>query len=227
MIRTVIFDLDGTLADTSRDLVAAANATFRAAGYGTVLDEFADGPAGMLGGGRAMLKQGLSLLKVGADSTEIEGLYHKFLQFYADGLCVNSRLYPGCIEALERLKAIGCAMAVCTNKPQRLAEPLLAELGIARYFGAVVGADTLKVRKPAPEPLIEAIRRIGGDTTQSALVGDSATDTKTARAACVALVLVSFGPMGGEVAALDPDAILTHFDQLEDVLQGLPAGGGA
>lgn len=216
---TVVFDLDGTLADTSGDLLAAANVCFRDLGHADVLGHGDAGTA--LKGGRAMLRLGMTRIGWAGDEDEIDRQYPRLLQAYGDAIAVHTRLYPGAMQAVEALKTAGHGVAICTNKPEGLAHDLLTELGVRGDFAALVGADTLPVRKPDPEPLREAVRRVGGDPTQSCLVGDTDTDRNTARAAGVPSILVTFGPGGGDMAALDPEALISHFDELPAVVAGL------
>ena len=108
---------------------------------------------------------------------------------------------------------------LCTNKPAGLAETLTRKLGIRDLFGALVGADTLTVRKPDPAPLLEAIARVGGNRSAAILIGDTKTDRDTGLAAGVPVALVSFGPEGAEVVRLQPDALLDHYNDLPDLVQ--------
>ena len=215
MAGTVVFDLDGTLADTSGDLVAAANACFRARGLGDLLDPVADALIAFHGG-RAMLRAGYgrmssdTLLPPGAEDEDFDSL----LSRYGAAIAVHTQLYPGVEAALDRLAADGHRLAVCTNKPEALAETLLRELGIRDRFGAMIGADTLPVRKPDPRPYHAAVEGAGGTVAQSFLVGDTETDRKTAAAAGVRVALVSFGPEGEAISRLAPEVLLAHFDQL-------------
>lgn len=215
MAGTVVFDLDGTLADTSGDLVAAANACFRARGLGDLLDPVADALIAFHGG-RAMLRAGYgrmssdTLLPPGAEDEDFDSL----LSHYGAAIAVHTQLYPGVEAALDRLAADGHRLAVCTNKPEALAETLLCELGIRDRFGAMIGADTLPVRKPDPRPYQAAVEGAGGTVAQSFLVGDTETDRKTAAAAGVRVALVSFGPEGEAISRLAPEVLLAHFDQL-------------
>lgn len=218
-MRTVIFDLDGTLADTSRDLVAAANVCFNDLGLGDLLDPDRDAGTA-LRGGRAMLKLGFSRVE-GYGEAEISRQYPRLLEAYAAGIDRHTTLYPGAMAAVERLKSDGYGVGICTNKPEALAETLMTRLGVRTAFGALVGADTLAVRKPDPAPLFETVRRLGGDLARTCLVGDSDTDRKTARAAGVPSILVTFGPAGGDMAALAPEALLDHFDALPSVVRAL------
>ena len=211
-MRTVIFDLDGTLADTTGDLIAAANGCFRDMGLGDVLDPVQDRALSLLGA-RVMLRRGLERLDR-YDADVVARYYPVFLETYGEAIDVQTYLYPGAIEAVEALKSAGYGVGVCTNKTAPLAELLLVRLGIRDMFASVVGAGMLEARKPDPEPLREAARRAGGDPAQCVLIGDSDTDRDTARNAGVPCVLVTFGPSGEDMAALQPEALLDHFDDL-------------
>jgi phosphoglycolate phosphatase len=219
-MRVAVFDLDGTLADTSADLISAANATFAAVGLGRPLDPWRD-RAVAFAGGRAMLREGFTRQGLAWDEAEVAALYPRLIQIYGEALDVETQLFDGVDAALGRLAAAGWALGICTNKPERLAARLLERLGIARRFAALVGADTLGVRKPDPRHLLETIARAGGVPGRAVLVGDTATDREAARAAGVPCVLVSFGPEGGAVAALAPEALLGHFDELPGLLERL------
>lgn len=211
-MRTVVFDLDGTLADTSADLIAAANHCFDAMQAEVRLDPLAD--AGVaFHGARAMLRLGLS--RMGAvDDEVIERWYPDLLSAYGDAICVHTRLYPGAMEAVEALRDAGMRVSICTNKPEGLARTLLEQLGVLDRFGALVGADTLPVRKPDAAPYIAAVTRAGGTPAQSLIVGDTETDRKTAAAAGVPCILVGFGPEGTAVSRFSPEAMISHFDEL-------------
>lgn len=211
-MRTVIFDLDGTLADTSQDLIAAANACFVALGHGALLDPVGDA-ATAFRGGRAMLRLGFSRLGP-VDEALIEAQFPPFLQHYADNLDTHTTLYPGAMKAVDALKSDGFAVGICTNKPEGLAQELLTRLGVRDAFASLIGADTLPTRKPDPAPYFEAVQRAGGDPACSLIIGDTETDRATARAANVPCVLVTFGPEGHDVARHDPEALLDHFDDL-------------
>ena len=210
-MRTVVFDLDGTLADTSADLLAAANACFRGLGHGDLL-----GPGDALTafhGGRAMLRLGFSRLGV-VDDAMIDAQYPVLLEAYAQAIDVNTTLYPGAVAAVEALRAAGFAVSICTNKPEALAQDLTRRLGIRPLFGALIGADTLPTRKPDAAPYVAAVEQAGGTVSRSMLIGDTETDRKTGLAAGVPVALVTFGPEGRGVERLRPEALLDHFDDL-------------
>ncbi len=214
----VIFDLDGTLADTSGDLLAAANACFREMGHGDVLTPLDAAVA--LRGGRRMLTVGLERLGR-FDSDVVDAYYPKLLDHYGARISEETFFFPGALDAVAELKARGMAVGICTNKPERLADQLMRELGERETFAALVGADTLPVRKPDPAPLIETARRLGVE--RYLLVGDSDTDRNTAKAAGVPSVLVTFGPAGDDMAALEPEALLDDYADLPDLAQRLLA----
>ncbi|MCF6232713.1 MAG: HAD-IA family hydrolase [Rhodobacteraceae bacterium] len=218
-MRSVIFDLDGTLADTSGDLLAAANVCFRDMGLGDIL--LPQNDAGLaLRGARAMLKHGLT--RAGRyDAAVVEQYFPVFLEAYGGAINIHTTLYPGAMAAVEALKSQGYRVGICTNKPEGLAETLLVSLGVRASFASLIGADTLMVRKPNAEPLREAARRAGGDPGKTVLVGDTDTDRDTARAAGVPSILVTFGPSGADMAALKPEALLDDYADLPAIVAGL------
>ncbi len=222
-MRTVIFDLDGTLADTSGDLIAAANVCFRAMGEGDILDPARDGGIAVRGA-RMMLRTGLGRLGR-FEPSEIEPLveahFQPLIEAYGAALSVHTTLYEGAMAAVDEIRRRGLGVGICTNKPEGLADQLLQDLGVRDTFGALVGADTLPVRKPDPAPLIETVRRLGGDPARTVLIGDTDTDRNTARAAGVPSVLVTFGPGGGDMAALAPEALLHAYHDLPDLVDQL------
>lgn len=215
----VIFDLDGTLADTSGDLIAAANVCFRGLGLGDLLDPAQDA-ATALRGGRAMLRLGFSRVS-GFGEDEVDGQYPILLNAYRDAIDTHTVLYPGAMQAVERLSSGGFAVGIATNKPEALAEKLLQSLGVRDAFGSLIGADTLPVRKPDPAHHVAAVEVAGGNPARSLLVGDTATDRETSRNAGVPSVLVTFGPGRDDVLALDPEATIDSFAELDDVVARL------
>lgn len=211
-MKTVVFDLDGTLADTSADLLAAANACFVGLGHGAVLTP--DDALTAFHGGRAMLRLGFG--RLGADWSEgdVDAQYPRLLAHYADVICNETTLYPGAADAVEALRGQGYAVSICTNKPEGLAEDLTRRLGIRDLFGALIGADTLPTRKPDPAPYLAAVERAGGAVPLSMLVGDTDTDRQTGLAVGVPVALVTFGPEGRGVDRFTPEALLDRYEDL-------------
>ncbi len=214
-MRTVVFDLDGTLADTSGDLLAAANACFRADGLGDLLGPRDAGTA--MRGGRAMLTLGWDRIGRSYSEDDLKAGYRQLVAAYAQDIATHTRVYPGAVDAVLALRAEGYATAICTNKPQALAETLVQHLGVRHLFGSLVGADTLPTRKPHPAPYVAAVERAGGVVARSMLVGDTDTDRQTGAAAGVPVALVTFGPEGNSVSQFAPEALLHHFDDLPDL----------
>lgn len=219
-MKTVVFDLDGTLADTSGDLIAAANACFEEAGLDVRLDPKRDAGTA-LRGGRAMLNLGFARAGQAENSPTIDGLYPRLIAHYGQNIDRFTTLYPGAMTAVRALKQRGYRVAICTNKPIALANQLLERLGILDEFHAVLGADSLPVRKPDPEHLFETVRQAGGSPKACLLVGDSDTDRNTSKAASVPSVLVTFGPSGDDMAALAPDVLLHDYNDLSDIVRNL------
>ena len=218
-MKTVIFDLDGTLADTSRDLIEAANACFRGLGLGAQLDPVADA-ATAFHGARAMLRLGFERLGV-EDDDAIETQYPLLIDHYEANIDAHTTLYPGAMDAVAVLRGRGYFVGICTNKPTYLAETLMTRLGVRDAFGSLVGAGTLSVRKPDPAPFLAAVTRAGGDPARSLLVGDTDTDRETSRAAGVPSILVTFGPAGDSVADLEPEGLLPDYAALPRLVEEL------
>ncbi|MBY6202486.1 HAD-IA family hydrolase [Maritalea mobilis] len=220
MTRTVIFDLDGTLADTSGDLIAAANMALSEMGFAPQLNRGQD-DATAFRGGRAMLRLAAERMALAEAEAMIERGYPLLLDAYGRDIDRHTSLYPGAMAAVGRLRAAGVAVGICTNKPEGLAIQLLDRLGISDQFASLIGADTLPTRKPDPAPYLAAVDAAGGALERSFLVGDTETDRKTARAAGVPCALVTFGPTGRAVAELEPEALVDHFDAFDTVVAQL------
>ncbi len=222
-MKTAIFDLDGTLADTSGDLIEAANSCFRSLGCSAPLDPGAD-QAAAFQGGRAMLRLGVSRVTgEKADENFVDLQYPLLLAAYGRKIDRFTTLYPGVESALGQLKSSGWRLGVCTNKPEGLSRILLERLKLAETFHSIVGADTLPVRKPDPAPYTQAVEIAEGTVELSFFVGDTLTDRDTARAAGVPIVLSAFGSTISEVQRLEPDAVLEHFDALPSLAEILVA----
>lgn len=222
-MRGAIFDLDGTLADTSADLLGAANFVLRARRMPLLVHARDKAYAGR--GGKAMIRRSLSLMDHPPAAEEAEALtdelYPALLTAYEACIAEETRLFDGVETCLATLAGRGWRLGVCTNKPERLAQMLLEALGVEDRFAAILGADTLAVRKPDPEHLLETARRIGADPRRSVLLGDTKTDVDAAAAAGWPCVLTAFGFAAEPLAELDVDAVIHHFDEIPAVLERL------
>lgn len=183
----VVFDLDGTLVDSHRDIARAANALVADLG-GAPLSEAA--VVEMVGEGAALLVR-RALAAAGLDPAT-PGALDRFLGLYEGCLLESTAPYPGTIDLLDRLEP-QCPLAVLTNKPQRHTDRILEGLGLRRYFRDVIGGDTRFGRKPDPAGLLHLAAAAGVPPADTVLVGDSPIDLETARAAGTRICLVRYG----------------------------------
>jgi phosphoglycolate phosphatase len=182
----------------------------------------------MIGGGaRRMIELGLVAEKRSATPAELDRLFKDFVAHYSAHIADRSRPFEGLERALDRLKADGCRFAVCTNKLERLSRLLLDALGLTSRFEAIVGQDTFAMMKPDPEVLRRTVLRAGGDIGRAIMVGDSGTDIRTAQAAGIPVVAVTFGYTEVPVEQLAPDVIIGHFDELYAAVRQLDPKPGA
>jgi len=213
---TIVFDLDGTLVDTAPDLTNTLNHVLRGRGHAPVTLAMTRSTVGH--GARVMIEEALRLK--GAED-DVDQMLADFLVHYEANIAVESRPYPGAVAALERLSSLGATLAVCTNKRENLSRLLLEALALDGYFAALAGRDTFRVSKPDPGHLTGVIDRAGGDVARALMVGDSAVDLAAARGAGVPSVLVSFGYAPPSPGGPRPDAVIDHFDALEDAALAL------
>ena len=221
----LVFDLDGTLAETAGDLMGALNVILAREGLDAVPLENA---RTMLGaGGKALIARGFARAGRALTPAKHQALFEDFLTHYNAHIADNSWLFPGVIEALDRCAAAGYRLAVCTNKLERSSQLLLGKLGIAERFTFICGQDTFGVAKPDPTPLIETIANAGGALDAAIMVGDSRSDIDTARAAGIPVIAVDFGYTDVPVASLNPDRVISHFDELWNAVASLRAPAAA
>jgi phosphoglycolate phosphatase len=215
----IVFDLDGTLVDTAPDLIATLNVVL--AREGCAAATYASARAMIGGGARHMLERALGQQGIAAAPADLDRMFADFIVYYAAHIADHSRPFPGLEQCLDRLAADGARFAVCTNKLERLSVLLLERLGLAARFAAICGQDTFGVPKPDPDMLRRTIARAGGRVEQAVMVGDSAADVTTARAAGVPVIAVDFGYSEIAVARLAPDRIISHFDDLPPAVAAL------
>ena len=188
MLELIVFDLDGTLVDSRKDIANAANATIESFGGKPIPDEDI---VGMVGEGSALLVR--RALRAAGVASDAHGALETFLRFYERGLLNHTRPYPGMENALTQLHNAGVAMAVLTNKPQRATDGVLDGLGLRGFFRDVIGGDTAFGRKPDPAGLLELIGRAGARPETTLLVGDSRVDLQTARRGGTRICLARYG----------------------------------
>jgi len=213
----VIFDLDGTLIDSAADLAVAINAML--AGYGR--EPLSVGEVRrMVGDGVAMLVA-RALAARDCEPPDPGEAERSFTRHYESNATSLTTVFPGADQALQALAAAGIPLAVCTNKPARLATDILGSLGLAKYFARVIGGDSLPFRKPDPRVVLALLETFAAGPQDALLVGDSEVDAATARAAGVPFVLMKHGYRRGPVAGMACRAALESFAELPALI-GVP-----
>lgn len=212
--RAVLFDLDGTLADTAPDLAYALNCMREARQLPALPVSATRAYTSM--GARGLLGVGLS---VTPESPGYEAMREEFLSIYADNLCRESRLFPGMPELLTELELRGLRWGVVTNKAERYTHPLLEQLGVHQRAACVIGGDTTAHTKPHPAPLFAAAERIGIHARHCIYVGDDRRDIEAGRAAGMKTIIAMFGYLHGN----DPEnwAADAMIETPADLLQHL------
>jgi phosphoglycolate phosphatase len=208
----VVFDLDGTLADTAGDLVGTLNVILKREGLAPLRVEKARDMIGA--GAKALIQRGFEAAGKELTPAYLDELFRQFMVHYGENICVETRLYPGVASALDRLEQAGFILAVCTNKVEEHSVKLLHELGVGHRFAANCGRDTFPYFKPDPRHLTLTIERAGGSPARAVMIGDSRTDIVTAQNAGIPVVAVPFGYTDVPVRDLGPDLVINHFDEL-------------
>jgi phosphoglycolate phosphatase len=219
IMRTIVFDLDGTLVDSAPDLISTLNLVL--AGEGLPPVAYDDGRRMIGGGARRMIERALAAEGQSVTKAELDRLFAIFIDHYRAHIADRSRPFPHVEGVLARLAGEGFRLAVCTNKLEWLSVRLLDAFNLSRYFAAICGQDTFGVQKPDPQMLRLTIRRAGGDVQRAIMIGDSLTDVRTARAANVPVIAVDFGYSEVAPAALDADRLIDSFAQLPHAIAAL------
>ena len=217
MKKPVIFDLDGTLVDSAPDIHAATNALLRAMGYQPLSLRTV---RGFIGNGiPKLVERAMRASDIEFTTARHKGLCDQFEAIYRQRPAVKSALYPGVREALETLRAQGRRLGICTNKNLDLTHQIIEALELAPLFDAVVGGDSLDVKKPDPAPYIEALRQLGVDA--AIYVGDSEIDAATAKAAKAPFALFTEGYRKAAVAAIPHDFAFSDYERLVPMIEAM------
>ena len=193
---TVLFDLDGTLIDTAPDLMNAHNHVMQKFGYETkstneIRNLVGKGAASMIG--RSLWNQARNELKKIDDERIKSKMVDEFIDYYGKNIAVESKLIPGVLDFLKWCKNNNISMAVCTNKTEHLAVDLLKKIKVYDYFEYVAGHNTFDYCKPDPRHLTNVIEIIQGELNKSIMIGDSETDSESAKAAGLPFILLEDG----------------------------------
>src|ERR1700679_4091908 len=218
-VRTVVFDLDGTLVDTAPDLISALNFVLAHEGLPPVPLASARNMIGA--GARKLIERGLEVEGREASPAELARLTDDFVAYYAEHIADASRPFDGLESALDDLAALGYRFAVCTNKLEWLSKRLLDRLGLSGRFAAICGADTFGVSKPDPAILQQTVARAGGQLSTAIMVGDAGPDIGVARRAGIPVIGVEFGYTDVPIAELKPDRLIGHMRELPAAVESL------
>jgi phosphoglycolate phosphatase len=213
----LIFDLDGTLADTAPDLLGATNAVLAAAGRPPMDMSSLRHMVGF--GARSLILQAMEASGAPVTEADLPPLVEIFLAHYRDHIADSTRLFPGVARTLAELKDQGMRLGILTNKPQALTDLLMPRLGLDGLFSVIYGAGRKPYTKPDPRIFHEVVEDCGGGP--AVMIGDSITDLNTARAAGVPVILMSYGYTPVPAVELGADRVLDDFAQLPAALKTL------
>ncbi len=219
--RVVLFDLDGTLIDSVGDIASAVNLALSRRGYRTF--ETAE-IAQMVGAGaRTLIERAMTAARASdatgpLDQNEVDACYRDFLAAYEAAPCVKTCIFPSGREAMAELKAAGCALGVVTNKPHDLSERILELLDVRGEFGSVIGASDRYPLKPAPDMIQAALAELGVTADAAVMVGDSAADVGSARAAGIPCVILTHGYTPSGTTGLGAEETISGFGDLTAAL---------
>ena len=227
-VQAIIFDLDGTLVDSAEDLRAAINRLLGELGLRPIEPTEIKG---MIGDGVLKLVE-RALAAANGDPQQKDALLPRFLEIYEANPATLTRCYPGVLETLEALRRKGFRLAVVTNKPVFATNKILQALSLAEFFPVVIGGDSVQRRKPHPAPLLEAVRQLEVDVSQSLMVGDNIHDVEAAHAAEMRCIAVTYGYHHRPPSEFNADYLIDRFGELLSlVINPIPncseAGGDA
>lgn len=209
---SIVFDLDGTIADTAEDLIDAAAAALVAEGFPKPNAQAIREHVGY--GAAAMIRSALAASGKHAEEWQLKRLTDHLLAHYNENIANKTRFFPGFRDVAEQLRTHGAKLMICTNKREKLARKLLAALGCEALFDALAGADTFPFRKPDPRHVTELVRLAGAELSKTVMVGDSEADVAAAKAAGVPIIAVRFGYAALPAEQLGADAVVNEFNEL-------------
>ncbi len=191
--RAVLFDLDGTLADTAPDLGFALNEQRRLHGLSPLSLEEIRPQASH--GARGLLQLGFNL---SPEDDTFTAMRDEYLKLYETHICLHTRLFPGISELLENLENRGIHWGIVTNKPARFTLPLMTQLGLAQRASCIISGDTTAHSKPHPEPMFAAAREVGATPASCLYLGDAERDVEAALAAGMTALIANYGYLGAD-----------------------------
>lgn len=205
----LIFDLDGTLIDSKQDLITSVNATRAAHQLAPLPDATV---ASYVGNGAPALIQ--RAMGPQASEAQVAEALDYFVRYYHDHCLDSTRLYPGCLEVLDRARGRGIDLAILTNKPVRISNIILEGLGVREYFFQVYGGNSFAEKKPHPIGIESLMRESRRTTVETVMVGDSAVDINTAINARVRSVGLLYGLQPDSLRETPPTLLLERMEDL-------------
>lgn len=215
----IIFDLDGTLANTAPDLLGTLNRITKPYDLSEMgMNEFGQ----IIGhGAKAMIKRAFNLNDKPLDVETLEALFESFLVDYSANIANETTLFEGVLAAMDKLANKSFEFALCTNKTEAMARLLLEELGVTAHFKSITGGDTFEFRKPDARHLIKTAELAGHDISKAIMIGDSATDINAALNAKISSVAVTFGYSDEPIESLGATRIINHFSELPTAIESI------
>ena len=217
----IVWDLDGTLAESAPDLATALNAVLAENGRaGHQLGAVRN----MIGGGvPKLIERGFRASGVALDAMERDALVPRFMEIYSACATDNTHLMPHALAALEHFRDAGVRQGLCTNKPIAVTRQIVTALGVAGFFGSVIGGDSTARRKPDPMPLQACLAELGVAPDAAVMVGDSGADVGAARSAGVAIILVPDGYISVPANTLGADYVVNHLGEVAEAVRAITA----
>jgi phosphoglycolate phosphatase len=216
---TLVFDLDGTLIDSAGDLAATVNVLLADDGRPVLPESEVRGLIG--GGAQVLIQRAWKTTGTPLDPSRMASQYARFLEVYQQHLTVRTRPYPEVVQTLEGLRDAGLPMGVCTNKPIAPTLAILEQLDLGRFFGAVLGGDSLSYKKPDPRHVTAVLEALGRGGTPAIMVGDSATDVAAGHGADLPVIVVTWGYARSLTVSFDAEVAIDRFSDLPEAIEDL------
>jgi len=212
-LKAVLFDLDGTLIDSKSDIAASANITRQYYGFAPLPEEVIGTFVGL---------GIMNLLERAVESNNpirLKEAHQIFKGHYRDHCADATRPYPGTFELLDFLKKRKIGMGIVSNKPQEFTDLIMEKLSLAPYFGVIFGPEATVNKKPHPEPLLVALKKLNATSSESVMIGDSTVDIEAARAAKMPVGVLTHGYGTRDIlAAADPDWMVDSLGEFIEIL---------
>jgi phosphoglycolate phosphatase len=216
-----LFDLDGTLVDSAPDISKALDSALISSSLPAIGEEATRSYIG--DGSKRLVHRAITRVREGvADMNLYAEVFREFENNYIKNIFNKSKLYPKVLDTLRELQNYQIYLGCVTNKPYNYTIPLLQEAGLFNYFQIILGGDSLRHKKPNPEPIRHAIEKVGAQKATTSMIGDSITDLHAAKNASVKAICVSYGYSGGiDLLEHKPDKMIGSMEELPRAILSL------